>query len=212
MTDVRLRLARAWARAGVAICVGGALLSAVTAQGDATPEAVPVIETAVVPPGQDALFAAMLGRGAALPDDCTFRTGQIERSVVRGEYDCRGGAVVLELRHPSEAPTSARQTEKFALVPVRGTPPAALLAGVEERVRQREGTFDWLVPKVPTIVEPTVSVRQCVSPATLPSFLEPYFPACYPRVATVLIGIAQTSVILLGLSYGLLQLYRTNWR
>jgi hypothetical protein len=101
----------------------------------------------VIVPGHEDLFAAMLGRGIAPPDACALATGQIERSVVRGVYECPGGEVVVELLHPSAAP-AAVQTEKFAIVTARGTPPPALLAGLAERIRERESVFEWLRPEI----------------------------------------------------------------
>lgn len=106
------------------------------------------VEPPSIAPGHDELFAAMLGRGIALPDGCTLTAGQIERSVVRGVYECAGGEVVVELLHPSAAPFAAVRTEKLAIVTARGTPPPALLVELEERVRAREGAFEWLRPEV----------------------------------------------------------------
>jgi hypothetical protein len=149
----------------------------------------------------------MLGRGATLPDACAFATGQIERTVVRGVYDCPGGEVVLELRHPSDAPANTTGTEKIAIVTMRGTPPAALLAALQERIREREGTFEWLRPKTKS---GTTREPGCRELAPLPSILDPFFPGCYPLPAALLVGIAQTMVMVLGLGYGLLELYRTS--
>ncbi|MDX2166790.1 MAG: hypothetical protein SF182_06990 [Deltaproteobacteria bacterium] len=208
-----LRLTRAWGYPVIVAGIGAVLLLPLHAPADEAPEQPNRgIDGAVIPPGQEELFAAMLGRGAALPDGCTFSTGQIEQSVVRGAYECPGGTVTFELRHLSAAPADATRTEKLALVTIGGTPPAALLETLEGRIRQREGEFVWVVPTVrPTVVAPAY-VPQCVSAVSLPSSLEPYFPACYPLFAAVLIGTAQTSVVLLGLGCGLLQLYRSTSR
>jgi hypothetical protein len=203
------------------VCVALLLLSPRAARSDETPER-HVTPTAVIPPGQEDLFAAMLGRGAALPDGCAFVTGQIERAVVRGVYKCVGGEVVVELRHPFTAPRQAGHTEKIAIVTARGTPPAALLAALEERIRERESAFEWVWPK-PTEPAPKEAASRgaaakdavpnptsvCGAPAGPPGIFGSYAPDCYPRFAAVLVGIAQTMVMVLGLGYGLVQLYRT---
>lgn len=204
---------------GVVACIGMALPSPQPAHGaPAAHIETPAIDTAAIPPGREELFAAMLGRGAALPDACTFTAGQIERTVVRGVYACPGGEVGLELRHTSGAPADAIRTEKMAIVTVRGTPPPTLLAALAELVRQRENAFEWLKPE--TLAAPTYEASEeaseeagdaagCVSLAPLPSILDPYFPGCYPLFAALLVGIAQTVVMVLGLGYGLFHLSRT---
>jgi hypothetical protein len=106
------------------------------------------VERPSIAPGQEELFAAMLGRGIALPDACALTAGQIERSVVRGVYQCAGAEVVVELVHPATAPFAAARTEKLAIVTAGGTPPPALLGALEERIRARESAFEWLQPAV----------------------------------------------------------------
>ncbi len=205
---IAVLLARtSWASAGLLACIGMALASPQAARGAGAPlRATAAIETTTIPPGLEELFAAMLGRGAALPGGCAFTTGQIERTLVRGVYSCPDDEVVLELRHLSAAPADTARTEKIAIVTMRGTPPAALLAALEERIREREGAFEW--PKTKR-AQPTRKPG-CMDLAPLPSFLDPYFPGCYPLFAAVLVGIAQITVMVLGLGYGLLQLYRTG--
>lgn len=191
--------------AGVLACVGLALLSPGAARGDQMPgrDVRQSNQAAVILPGQEDLFAAMLGRGAALPDGCAFAGGQIERSVARGTYDCPSGEVVVELRHPSGAVGSPPPAEKIAIVTVRGTPPAALLAALRERIRQREDAFEWRQPP-----EAHVAPRGCWAAPVLENRLGPYVPGCYPRFVALLVGSAQFLVIVLGLGYGLVTLHR----
>jgi MYXO-CTERM domain-containing protein len=97
----------------------------------------------VIPPGQEALLAEMLGRGAALPGQCEFAGGQVDRQVVVGTYKCPGGEVVIELRHPNTAPPDQPRSEQFAVVVRSGAAPAELTTSLVERVRDREGDFEW---------------------------------------------------------------------
>ena len=204
------RLPRVWACVGLLTCL--ALVYPRAARGDEAPagHSAPAVGQAVIPPGQEDLLAAMLGRGAELPEACGFTAGQIELNVVRGVYSCPGGEVVIELRHPSAAPREASRTEKIAIVTVRGTPPDALLAALKERVRQREGAFEWLTPTAPHAeAADAEAMPGCNSSFPLPGILGSYVPGCYPRFAAVLLGMGQTLVIVLGLAYGLIRLYRT---
>lgn len=190
-------------RTGVLAVVTALVVCARAASGGE----VPVMETAAIPPGQEALFAAMLGRGADLPDGCRFADGEIERTFVRGTYDCSGAASVIELRHTTDAPAAATRTEKIALVVIEGAPPAGLVTALGKLVREREGAFEWLQPKNDS--PSTTREPGCASLAPLPRALDPYFPGCYPLRAAVLVGAAQTAAIVLGLAFGLLLLYRT---
>src|SRR5437870_1606738 len=67
-------------------------------------------EEFVIPAGQDDLLAEMLGRGGALPGQCTLATGEVDRTIIKATYACPGGEVVFELRHPGKAPATATQT------------------------------------------------------------------------------------------------------
>lgn len=180
------------------------LACAWAAPGDEAPR-----DDAVIPPGQEGLFAAMLGRGAALPDGCAFTGGQIERTVARGVYGCPDGEVVIELRHPSAAPSEAIRTDKIAIVTAGGGPPAALLAALKERVARIEGSFEWLAPKQPhdEAGAPRRWTR-CHPSYPLPGILGALVPDCYPRFVAALLGLGQTIVILSGLAYGLVGLAR----
>ena len=215
MTRGRERRRRAWARPGVVACIGLTLLWVRVARGNDAPDRPMTPSTAtdaaVIPPGQEDLLAAMLGRGTALPAGCAFVNGEIERTLVRGVYDCPGGRVVIELRHPSAAPAGAAQTDKMAIVTTHGTPPPHFLKAIEGRIREREGTFEWLTPapREDAPVQAAPNRPGCALPAASPGFLVPYVPGCYPRFAAVLLGIAQALVIVLGLACGLLRLYRT---
>lgn len=177
---------------------------ALRAEATPPPRSTSAPDALFIPPGNEELFAAMLGRGATLPDGCAFATGQIERTLVRGSYTCSGERIVVELRHPSAAPADAMRTAKLAIVATEGTPPAALLASLRERVQEREDGFSW--PAIPKIR--STRVPGCKTLAPLPAWLAPYFPACYPLFAAVLVGLAQTIVMVLGVGYGLLRLFR----
>jgi hypothetical protein len=97
----------------------------------------------VIPPGQEPLLADLLGSGQALPGGCKFADGQIDRSAIVATYDCGGGQVVFEVRHPDEAPSSAVRSERFALAIRSGTPPQGLTDAILARVRAREKEFEW---------------------------------------------------------------------
>ena len=97
----------------------------------------------VITAGQDELLAAMLGKGATLPDHCELKDGQVERTTVKAIYACPGGEVVFQLTHPSNAPATAARTERFAIALVSGSPPAALAPALESLIRAKEGAFEW---------------------------------------------------------------------
>lgn len=203
--SLRARHARtSWRCAAVLAAVGLGLAVFASPRAARAADAPPALGTVFIPPGHEELFAAMLGRGAPLPDGCAFATGQIERTLVRGVYSCSGDQVVVELRHPSAAPADADRTAKIAIVTTQGSPPAALLATLRERIREREGSFAW--PAAPKVR--STRVPGCKTLAPLPSWLAPYFPGCYPLLAAVLVGAVQTLVVVAGLGYGLLRLFR----
>lgn len=166
--------------------------------------------TAVILPGQEALLADMLGRGATLPDGCTFTGGQVEQTAARGTYDCSGSEIAIELRHPTTAPPDGTSAEKLAVVTVRGTPPAALIAALRERVRQREAAFEWTTPSAGVKTKEHEVPRGCWAAAPLENRLGPYVPGCYPRVLALVVAVAQCFAIVLGLGYGLVTLYRLD--
>jgi hypothetical protein len=103
----------------------------------------------VIAPGQEQLLAEMLGRGEALPGSCTFSNGQVESALVRGTYQCAGGEVVVELRHPSWEQGAVATTERFAISVPSGSPPAGLVEALASRIRQREARFLWKSPASP---------------------------------------------------------------
>jgi hypothetical protein len=131
--------ARRFARASVACA---ALVVSVLV----TQHAVSAIDAPGIPPGQEQLLAAMLGRGAPLPGACTFRGGQVDHAVIRATYWCPSGLVVIALAHPSAAPASALQTANFAIALQSGRPPAALADALVSLIRSREAAFQWTFP------------------------------------------------------------------
>lgn len=106
----------------------------------------PADEGPVIPPGQEELLLAMLGRGAGLPDGCTLADGRIEQRTVDASYTCPLGEVVVQLVHPSVAPAPAARTERFAIAIDSGSPPPSLTDALAARIRTREGEFTWLWP------------------------------------------------------------------
>jgi hypothetical protein len=98
----------------------------------------------VVPPGQDDLLAAMLGRGISLPDGCAFAGGQADGAVIRAAYACPTGAVVFELVHPTSQAASNVQTASFALTLQSGSPSDALVVALMSLIHSREGSFQWI--------------------------------------------------------------------
>ena len=97
----------------------------------------------VIPPGNDALLAKMVGRDTQLPSNCKFSEGSVEYTALRVTYDCPWGPVVLELSHPDQAPSNAVHTERFAVTQVSGSVPASLTDTVVALVRRSEGDFEW---------------------------------------------------------------------
>ena len=106
----------------------------------------PVCDEPVVPPGQDALLAAMLGRGAALPDACTFAEGLADGPIIRARYACPSGDVVFALVHPTNAAPTSLQTERFALALQSGSASDELVGALLFLIRSGEASFDWKVP------------------------------------------------------------------
>jgi hypothetical protein len=96
----------------------------------------------VIPPGNEKLFAALLGTGKPLPAGCRLTGATIEQRLVVAEYACGEARAIVELHHPAEAPDAGVKTERFALVP-RGDVREALLEAVESRVRAGERAFAW---------------------------------------------------------------------
>jgi tetratricopeptide (TPR) repeat protein len=98
-----------------------------------------------IPPGQEALLGRMLGEGAALPAGCTLDTATVDRSFVRAQYVCEGGAAVEIELHPASAAVQARQTTASFAIVADGpdTPREALVGAVTALVRAGEGRFQW---------------------------------------------------------------------
>lgn len=135
----RWRMSMRWSRAVALAAVSCALLAAfvVAASDDEHPTVEPVI-----PPGQEALIAGMLGRGMALPD-CTLVGCGVAYTVIEATYDCLDGGVTLELGHPQNATDASAQTAQFAITVQSGTPPLDFQDALLSLVRAREGGFVW---------------------------------------------------------------------
>ena len=100
-------------------------------------------ERYAITPGTEALFGEMLGKGETLPGGCTLSDGQIERTAVVATYTCGDAQVVVQLLHPAIAPSGGVRTDRFAISPKSGTPPAGLLEAVAAHVRAHEAGFQW---------------------------------------------------------------------
>jgi hypothetical protein len=98
---------------------------------------------AVVPPGQEEILSDILGRGVELPGTCKFAGAEADASVIRSTYACPKGAVVFELRHPTEAGSGATKTSEFAVTLKSGSPPAGLVDALASHIRSREAAFTW---------------------------------------------------------------------
>jgi len=96
-----------------------------------------------IEPGAEQLFSAMLGGADTLPGGCKLADGQIARTAVVAKYTCSGGDVVLQLDHPDVAASGGVRTQRFAITVKSGTPPGGLVDAVAERIRAREGSFQW---------------------------------------------------------------------
>lgn len=123
----------------VALCVVSLMLTAARAT-----ESDEFYEEPVVPPGQDELISKMLGRGAALPDGCTFGGGVSDGPLITGKYSCPSGKVVLHVVHPDNATESAIETERFAIMIESGAPPTTLTETLGSLFRASEADFEWL--------------------------------------------------------------------
>ena len=99
-----------------------------------------------IPPGQEELLAAMLGRGTPLAGDCRLSSGGVEYTIIRATYACPGGPVVFELAHPSQAGNTATPTKQFAITLKSGTPPGDMADAFVSLVRSREDDFKWTWP------------------------------------------------------------------
>src|SRR5689334_23207821 len=69
----------------------------------------------VIPPGQEALLAAMLGRGGVVAEGCQLTNADVEYDVVKATYRCPWGEVTVDLAHASRATaTTPIRTAQFA--------------------------------------------------------------------------------------------------
>jgi hypothetical protein len=100
-------------------------------------------EDYVIPPGQEEVLGAILGKDGGLPGNCTLSAGDVEKNVVKATYACPKGDVVVELSHPDVAPASATRTQKFGVRMASGTPPPDFQDGLLARIRERETDFRW---------------------------------------------------------------------
>ena len=97
----------------------------------------------IIPPGQEESLGKMLGRGAPLPGDCRFAGGTAAGATVTAEYACGDAKVVLELRHPDDAPPTTLRTARFAIAVRSGSVPPGLLEALATLIRAHEAELEW---------------------------------------------------------------------
>jgi hypothetical protein len=98
-----------------------------------------------IPPGEERLIAAMLGR-ARLVRDCRLISGGVEYTVIKAIYDCPRGQVTLELGHLLNATEESIQTAQFAITIQSGSPPPGFQEALLSLIRSRETHFVWTWP------------------------------------------------------------------
>jgi hypothetical protein len=135
---------------------------ALPADGDST-----VAGDHVIPPGQEELLAAMLGREATLPGDCKLNDGEVNRSAVNATYLCPGGEVVFQLAHPSKAAAASILTARFAISLVSGSPPAELAEALATAIRSQEARFEWKTLDPPVAHSTTPTAVQFIGKRTI---------------------------------------------
>lgn len=120
----------------------------------------------VIPPGNEALVAAMTGSGAALAGKCSLDGAAIDRTKVIARYTCDGRAAAIELVSPNsaEAGAAAARTKRFALI-AKDDPPKALIDDVAARVAAREGEWRWVSAEAPGLA----TVSDAPTPLVTPS-------------------------------------------
>lgn len=99
----------------------------------------------VIPPGQEALVATMMGVPPALASRCRLDHASVDHTFMTAYYRCDAVAsvVTIEARQLSDAPAAALRTERFALVPGAGVPPE-LFSAVTRQVRADESRWRWV--------------------------------------------------------------------
>jgi len=102
---------------------------------------------AVIPAGQDQLLGAMLGRGEMFPGACRLSAGGARVGSIDATFSCADGKIVLELMHPSRAPSAAIHTEQFAIQVREGDPAPGFIDAFVARVRGHEAAFLWRLPE-----------------------------------------------------------------
>jgi hypothetical protein len=95
-----------------------------------------------IPPGEEAVIAAMLGKGGAL-QSCVLTSGGVEYSVIKATYACPGSAVSVRLDHPRNAAPTSMLTGQFAITVDGGAPPAGFVNALASAVRAQERSFEW---------------------------------------------------------------------
>jgi lysophospholipase L1-like esterase len=113
----------------------------------------------VIPSGQEAEVAELLGRGVTFPDECVWNGSSIASDRISTEYRCRSGTYRLSLMHPSAASTTPWRTAKFAVVETPPSPPPEFMQALVSRIRAEEVRFRWLEPEPARTVASPQAVR-----------------------------------------------------
>jgi hypothetical protein len=99
-----------------------------------------------IPPGEEELIGAMLGRGMTF-HDCTLTSGGVQYTVIKATYNCLlGGEVTFELAHPRNAAGASTLTGQFAIKVQSGSPPPAFQEALTSLIRSQEANFVWSWP------------------------------------------------------------------
>jgi hypothetical protein len=107
------------------------------------------VTTWVVPPGQEAALATMLGGTGAIAS-CHYESANIERDHVVTQFDCGAGTppVTLVLSHRGAGACPAVCTTKFVITDRSGDAPAAFMTALTESVSHHEQAFEWREQRV----------------------------------------------------------------
>ena len=173
-----------------ALCAPGGLRVAlfVSAVCLVAPIARAIEPTAVIAPAQADQIGEMLGIGTNdLPGKCNIVSVSIDGSVAVAKYTCPAAQAEISLQHRDAEPDAGAvvRTEKFSLT-ASGKPraPQELIDGITDRVRSREGSFEWTLWA--TSATAPVAGSATPSSATPDGAPKPWWPAWLISLALLL--------------------------